>query len=109
MPNRTDKVYLQAVMVSSEPEEGGAFDTRWADHTYQITPRQSSTPGLAVTVPQSQSAIVRHLFSNVPVIGDRELSGEYGELGLALSEMSQFEEGDEWKMKPPVSEASRYV
>jgi hypothetical protein len=96
-------------MVSSEPEEGGALDSRWTGQAYRIAPRQSTTSGLAATTAQSESAIVRHMFSNVPVIGYRELSGDYGELGQALSEMTQFEQGDEWKIEPPVYEAARYV
>jgi hypothetical protein len=49
-------------------------------------------------------------FSSVPVIWESELrQQEYQELGAALSEMTKFEEGDEWKIDPPVYNAACYV
>jgi hypothetical protein len=49
-------------------------------------------------------------FSSVPVIWDSELrQQEYHELGAALGEMTKFDEGDEWKIDPPVYNAACYV
>jgi len=49
-------------------------------------------------------------FASVPVIWESELrQQEYQELGAALSEMTKLEEGDEWKIDPPVYNAACYV
>src|SRR5208283_3445293 len=54
--------------------------------------------------------LVRTTFASVPVIWESELGQqEYQELGAALSEMTKLEEGDEWKIDPPVYNAACYV
>jgi hypothetical protein len=48
--------------------------------------------------------------SSVPVIWESELrQQEYQELGAALGEMTKLEEGDEWKIDPPVYNAACYI
>jgi len=54
--------------------------------------------------------LVMNTFASVPVIWESELrQQEYQELGAALSEMTKLEEGDEWKIDPPVYNAACYV
>ncbi len=109
MSNQTDTVYLQAIMVSSEPAEGIAFDTSYADQTYQVTPWKPSSTGIIAVSPQSKGGIVRSIFSNVPVVEYGKLRSEYRELGEALSEMTELDAQDEWKIEAPVYDAARYV
>jgi len=60
-------------------------------------------------MPPTESLILRTTFSSVPIIWDSELNQEYQELGEALSEMTELEEGDEWKIDAPVYNAACYV
>jgi len=61
-------------------------------------------------MPGTETLILRTTFSSVPVIWESELrQQEYQELGAALSEMTKLEEGDEWKIDPPVYNAACYV
>jgi hypothetical protein len=55
-----------------------------------------------------ENVILRSTFSSVPLIWRSELR-EYHELGDALSEMTEFDEGDEWKIDAPVYVAACYV
>jgi hypothetical protein len=45
----------------------------------------------------------------MPVISKLELSQDYKELEEALSEMTELDEGDEFKIDAPVYHAARYV
>jgi len=58
--------------------------------------------------PRKESVVLK-TFSSVPVIWDSELRLEYQELGKALGEMTEFEDGDEWKIDAPVYTAACYV
>jgi hypothetical protein len=60
-------------------------------------------------MPGTESLILKATFSSVPVIWDWELNQQYQELGEALSEMTELEEGDEWKIDAPVYNAACYV
>jgi hypothetical protein len=49
------------------------------------------------------------MFPNVPSIWRTELDAGYQELGQALKEMTELDEGDEWKVDAPVYNAACYV
>lgn len=74
--------------------------------TRQLHPSDS---GFVDAMPPTESLILRTTFSSVPIIWDSELNQEYEELGEALSEMTELEEGDEWKIDAPVYNAACYV
>jgi hypothetical protein len=60
-------------------------------------------------VTEPESLILLSTFSNVPVIWQSELSQRYQELGEALNEMTDLEEGDYWKIDQSVYDAASYV
>jgi hypothetical protein len=76
-------------------DSSGHYSPVWRlDHT--------SVAGPVYTTPETESLILRDTFSSVPIIWESELSQEYQELGEALNEMTELEEGDEWKIDAPV-------
>jgi hypothetical protein len=75
-------------------------------HTTQVFP---SVTEFVYTSPRAESVILKTTFSSVPIVSQRELSRDYQELGKALSEMTEFDEADEWKIDAPVYFAACYV
>jgi hypothetical protein len=103
-------VYRQAMFVlDSSPSTllGLEFSGRYSQTT-QIGPIDQ-TGGYAYAVPRTESHVLRMTFSSVPVIWQSELRQEYQELGQALSEMTELEEGDEWKIDPPVYNIACFI
>lgn len=56
-----------------------------------------------------ESVILKEAFSSVPVMFDTELKQDYQELGQALSEMTELEEGDDWKVEQAVYQTACHV
>jgi hypothetical protein len=75
-------------------------------HTMQLNP---SVTDFVDAMSPTKSLILKTTFSSVPIIWESELNQEYQELGAALSEMTELEEGDEWKIDEPVYSAACYV
>lgn len=48
-------------------------------------------------------------FSSASIASDLELIQKYQELGQALNEMTELEEGEEWRIDSPVYDAARYI
>jgi hypothetical protein len=110
MASPTERVYLQAVIVSSDPTVDISLPAPVVqDQTYQITHWASRSARFSTSIPLLESAIVRNVFSSVPVIGHGDLRTEYVELGQALNQMTELEEADDLKIDIPVYEAARYV
>jgi hypothetical protein len=105
MPNYPVEVYRQAMIVldsSSKPPDISA-----SPYAPTVQVNLSATGFIDVMPPET---MILTTFSSVPVIWDSELrQQEYQELGAALSEMTKLEEGDEWKIDPPVYYAACYV
>ena len=59
--------------------------------------------------PYTQTLVLGTPFSSISVVNKAELSREYQELGQALSEMTELEEGDAWKIETPVYVAACFV
>ncbi len=74
-------------------------------HTGPVSP---SVPEFVDASPRTESVILR-TFSSVPIISQSELRQEYQELGTALGEMTEFEDGEELKIDAPVYIAACYV
>lgn len=68
-----------------------------------------STAGAADHIPASTEFRVIPTFASVPTIWDWELGQKYQELGDALGEMTELDEGDEWKIDTAVYSAACYV
>jgi hypothetical protein len=58
---------------------------------------------------QQASLVFGTTFTNVPVILKSELINEYQDVGQALNEMTDFEEGNEWWIEPAVYNAACFV
>jgi len=69
----------------------------------------SSAPKAANVIPNPEGRILRKTRSNVPGTWETGLGQEYQELGEALSEMTELQEGDEWKIDAAVYDAARRV
>jgi hypothetical protein len=110
MLNRATNIYRQAVVIlesSSELPNALVPDLSGNAHTMQVF---NGVPEFVDTSPRTESVVLRTTFSSVPIIWQSELRrGEYRELGKALSEMTQFEDGDQWKIDEPVYVAACYV
>jgi hypothetical protein len=57
---------------------------------------------IAGPLPEASTQILRTTFSSIPVILQSELIQEYQELGEALSQMTELDEENEWRIDPPV-------
>ena len=106
MLNYTTPIYHQVVVVlDSSSKMPNNATASWAP-TVQV---QLSATGFIDSVPQTETVTMRTTFSSVPVVWEAELKQQYRELGNALNEMTQLEEGDEWKIEPSVYNAACYV
>jgi hypothetical protein len=108
-------VWLQPIVIigsgSPMPEAGvpgvPQFDAS-GNHLY-TTRVSGNVSGYMTGFPGSESRTLRMSFSSVPVIWESELGQEYQELGRALEEMIEVDEGDEWNIELPVYDAARYI
>lgn len=104
MLNYPDNVYRQPMIIldsSSRLPTGSPYAQTMQLHL--------SATGFMDVMPRTETRILQTTFSSVPVISQLELRQEYQELGAALSEMTELEEGDEWKIEPSVYNAACYV
>src|SRR5208283_745755 len=105
MPNYPAKVYRQAMVILDSSSK--LPDTSVSTYAQTVQVKLSATGFMDVMPPET---LIMTTFSSVPVIWESELRHqEYQELGAALSEMTKLEEGDEWKIDPPVYNAACYV
>lgn len=100
----------QTVMVlgaSSEVDETAPPDVP-VNYPYTKQLNSSASRVVGITV-RPANWIMRTTLSSVPSIWDSSLGHEYQELGQALSEMTELQEGDDWKIEPAVYHAATYV
>jgi hypothetical protein len=116
MPKHIETVYVQPFIVSSEhPSSSRAMTWESTDNfvetykTLQLGPSSTGFSIIPTGLGSSEEHIVGRIFNSVPVLSSNDLSGQYKELGVALTEMSRVEEGDDWNIEGPVYEAARYV
>jgi hypothetical protein len=108
MSNYPAKVYRQAVVVLNSSSQM-LPDPSPSPYEPTVHVMLNATGFMDVTPTETQTLILT-TFSSVPVILESELrQQEYQELGTALSEMTKLEDGDEWKIDPPVYNAACYV
>lgn len=116
MPKHIETVYVQPFIVSSEPQSASRVLT-WdstdnfveTSKTLQLGPSSTGYSIIPTGFGNSEELIVTRIFESVPVISSNDLGSEYTELGLALTEMSRIEEGEDWNIEGPVYEAARLV
>jgi hypothetical protein len=114
MSNQIERVYLQPLIVTSDPQSPAAIvlNPHNAGEGYQTRQLGPSSTGFSI-IPMKfdnpEDFIVESMFTNVPVIRAIDLTSEYRELGSVLNEMTRLDEGDDWKIEAPVYEAARYV
>lgn len=105
-----DNVYQQAVVVldstSGSPELLPPQEDVSGKYPFTIGSSLTGNPNVPL---QQASLVLGTAFSNVPVILKSELMNEYQEVGLALSEMNELEEGDECKIKAPVYNTACFI
>lgn len=105
MPNYPATVYRQAMVVLDSSSK--LPSTPSSPHAPTVQVNFSATGFVDVMPPET---MILAVFSSVPVVWESELRQQaYQELGAALGEMTRLEEGDEWKIDPPVYSAACYV
>lgn len=94
--NRHETVILESSSVPPGDDQAGQLDQRvtWSKRKFTV----------AMNIPERQT--LRVPFTSTGIIWRAELSQEYLELGEALSEMAELEEGDEWRIDRPVYAAA---
>ncbi len=106
-------VYRQAMVILDSSSRPPAISSppmldSSGNYAHSIQLHLSAT-AFVDAMPGAESLVLKTTFSSVPVIWESELGQEYQELGEALSEMTELEEGDEWKIEAPVYNAACYV
>jgi hypothetical protein len=105
MLNSPVNVYRQAVVILDSSSKLPATSVAACEGTVHV---KLSATGFTDVMPTE--TLIMTTFSSVPVIWESELrQQEYQQLGAALSEMTRLEEGEEWKIDPPVYDAACYV
>ncbi len=100
-------VYLQpvAVLATSEPNATSVLDAPLTGNYIKLN---SSVP-----VPAAEMAplnqVLRRTFSSTPVIWEPQLGKEYQDLGEALTQMTELDEGSEWGIDRPVYDVACFV
>ncbi len=109
------EMYQQALVVidSASTSEGLSAPNVSNDSagagSYPGLLRPGSPSASTASQPYTQTLVLGTPFSSVPVVSKSELSREYQELGQALTEMTELEEGDAWKIETPVYAAACFV
>ena len=98
MPNALTSVEQQALFVVPGSELPNAA-TRMKVQDAAVSSNMGGTP-------RTESRVLRGTLSSVPTIWQSELGKQYRELGEALNELSELQEGDEWKIEAPVYEVA---
>lgn len=108
MPSQTSLIYLQPFIVNSS--SSAIFETKLVNGTYEATQLGPSSTDLSEvsTIPEFEGVIVK-AFASVPVVEQSELRTEYQELGLALSEMKELDNDEDFRIEPPVYAAACIV
>lgn len=111
MPTAMTKVYLQPLLVDSgsQPPKGSTPSALYKNESGSYAFTRQVAPNVSGPGPMVENRIVKMTFSSVPVVSQWELVHNYQELGEALSEMTELEEGDDWKIDPPVYTVARYI
>jgi hypothetical protein len=99
-------IYIQPVAVLSTSEGAPGLPAGTSPAVYVKS--DASVPAPPVEGLTSNQ-ILKTTFSSVPVIWQSELAQEYQGLGEALGEMTDLDEGSEWKIDPPVYGAACFV
>ena len=105
MFNYFNNVYRQAIAVLATSEAPDIDASESYAPTMQI--HQASVPDFAEAEPIMESLILGT--TSLSIIWESELTHEYQDLGEALSEMTELDAEDEWKIDAHVYDAACYV
>ena len=105
MLNYTTTIYQQAFVVLNSCY--GAPSVLGGNFGNTILP--ASSANMVHVVSTTESLVLRTTFSSAPTIWDVELTQKYQELGQALNEITELEEGEDWHIDKPVYHAARYI
>jgi hypothetical protein len=115
MFDHSTRIYQQGLIVLDSsvgvpelpPAAMSAGDFGWGFSTLAL-----HAPSLTESISHGvdfDSQVVRTTFSSVPVLWASELTGDYQELGVALREITELDDDDEWHVDPPVYVAAGYI
>jgi hypothetical protein len=118
MFNYVTTAYVQSVLVvdsSTPPPPTASPDIAW-DYNRSINENmrsQEEAPQAVIEVISpsnpSELGITSTMFASVPVVLRYELDQDYRDLGDALKEMVELDEGDDWRIDTPVYETACLV
>ena len=98
-------MHRQAVLVLDSSSEVPRLSTAPSESSNAATAGQYAT-----SVPSfADSWVVQNSFSSVPILWQSQIVEEYRELGIALREMTQLGQVDEWGIEAPVMAAALNV
>jgi hypothetical protein len=109
------ELYQQAFVVLDSASTSGSLSAPLVSKdsagagSYAGLVNSGSAPASTASQPYTQTLVLGTPFSSMSVVHRAELSREYQELGQALSEMTELEEGDAWKIETPVYAAACFV
>jgi len=100
-------VYMQpvAVLATSDVKETPALNAPLAKNYIKLN---SIVPIPAAEIAPLNQVLIK-TFSATPVISQPQLEKEYRDLGEALTQMTELDEGSEWGIDPPVYHAACFV
>jgi len=103
MLNYSTTIYQQAFVVINSGAPGAS------ESNLGITILPATSANAVHVVSTTESLVLRDTFSSAPMILDIELTQKYQELGQALNEITELEEGEDWHIDPPVYYTARYI
>jgi hypothetical protein len=104
------EMYQQAFFVLDSASTSESLSAPLAKSGSRTEPvRVSGTSAFTASQAYTQTLVLGTLSSNISVVHKVELTHDYRELGQALSEMTELQEGDEWKIETPVFAAACFV
>jgi hypothetical protein len=100
-------IYLQpvAILATSEPNATSDLDAPPVNYLKRL---DSSVPVPAAEMVPLNQVLIK-TFSNTPVIWQSDLGKQYQNLGEALTQMTELDEGSEWRIDKPVYQAACFV
>jgi hypothetical protein len=109
MLKRPAIIYLQPIAVLATSDVRGASESLPAANFRPWIERlDPGVPG-PVTEAFTSSQVLRTTFSIIPVTWEAEIAQEYQDLGEALGQMTELDEGNEWKIDASVYDAACFV
>jgi hypothetical protein len=108
MPTLPSCVYLQPVVVlaTSEPDANPLVEASATGRYIQRIEPNVPAPAAEMV---SLNQVLTKTFSGTPFIWETQLRKEYQDLGEALTQMTDLDEGTEWAIERPVYETACFI